>query len=292
MPIPSTLRRCTSRGGKNPAVTASNVTRQCFIRGGSYGGWSPVVDLSSFLPEVEDPELPEVPGLENAVCLGPGRNERTVVAGFLDPLTHHLSTLEIEVLPQVLGNMADEARAYLIVSGITAPTLADLAQATVDNMIEHGGEFHEVALAYMAEEVRKVIESSEDELTDDTIASMADEVRAIIIVSGSRFGADGLANTSDSQILEVSLTADGEGPTQYVKVSAVSDRVAPEVNGIAELILSESGRGVIVKWETETHVYYRQSEDDGWTEVRAIELTESLDRDQVHRMLEDFVRAE
>jgi len=263
-----------------------------FIHGGTYSGWSPVIDLSSYLPE-GDPSvaLPEVPGLENAVCLSPGKDERTVVAGFLNPRTNRLSTLEIEGIPQALRSIADKARAFIIINGVTASTSTELAEAMAEEMIAFGSQFHEATLAYMAGAVSEIIASADD-LSQETIISVADKARAFIVIVGAEFGPDGLANPDESQILEVGQSADGDGPYQYLKVTVASDRVAPEVDGTAELILSKSGRGVIVKWETETHVYYRQSLDEGWTEVRTIELTESLDRDQVHRLLEDFVRSE
>lgn len=263
-----------------------------FIQGGEYKGWSPVIDLSTFMPTEDDPELLDVPGLENALCISPGKDDRTVVVGFLNPQTHRLSTVELEVLPLVLGNLADEARAHIVIFGTYVSTHAELAQTAADRMLELGSPFHEATLGYMTDQVRHAIESSAEDLTADGIASIADKARAHIVIFGAQFGPDGLANGGESQILEVGQSASGGAPYQYIKVTPISDRVAPEVGGPAELILSESGESVIVAWEADGLVHYRESQGEGWSEISVIELTENLDRESVRRMLGDYVRAE
>ncbi len=265
-----------------------------FIVDGSYNGWSPVVDLASYLPAGGDAiSLPEVSGLDEALSLRSGRNDHTVVAGFLNPSTHRLSTVEMEVLPQVLGNMADDARAHIIILGSTVPSLEELGQRVENRMlVEYGSYFHHAILAYMAAQVRSGIESSLQELSEDGISIVADDARAHIIILGSEIGPDGLANLGEPQILEIGQSASGGEPYQYLKVSPISDRVAPEVGGPAELLLSESGLNLIVTWEDGRRIYYRESVAEGWSEPSFIELTEDLDRETVYRMLAERVSAD
>ncbi|MEM7584813.1 MAG: hypothetical protein AAF560_15585 [Acidobacteriota bacterium] len=264
-----------------------------FIIDGGTSGWAPVVDLASYVQVSEELIVePFAPGLEHSLSLRSGRADRTVVTGFLNPETNRLSTLEIEVLPQVLGNMADEARAQIIILGLTVGSLQELGIAAENTMFELGGEFHHATLAYMAAQVRAEIEASDEELTEDGILSIADKARAQIIILGSQFGPDGLANIVEPRVLEIGQSASGGAPYQYLKVSMISDRVSPEVGGPAELLLSESGLNVIVTWEDGERIFYRESVADGWSEPSYIELSEDLDREMAYRILEERVRAD
>ncbi|MEM7356975.1 MAG: hypothetical protein AAF657_39540, partial [Acidobacteriota bacterium] len=171
-------------------------------------------------------------------------------------------------------------------------THTELAVSAADQVMELGSSFYSAALAHMANQVQDLVENSTTELTESGVASIADKVRAQLIIFGTRFGNGGLAEADESQIIEVGHPASSEGPYQYVKVTPISDRVAPEIGGTAELFISRSGQSVIVAWEDEKAVYYRESQEEGWSEVSAIELNEQLDRDSVRAMLEDYVLAE
>ena len=263
-----------------------------FIQGGSYIGWSPVFELSDFLAAAEDEALPEVPGLERALSLRAGKNDRTVVAGFLNPRTHRLSAVEMEVLPSALGNMADKARAHIVILGSSAKSLGELARGVGEKMVELGGDFHEATLDYMTARVMAAVESAPDELTPAGIESIADKARAHIVILGSQFGPDGLVNLGEPQILAIGQAASGGEPYQYVRVSVVSDREAPQVGGPAELFLSESGQNMIVSWEDEGRIYYVESAEEGWSEPSAIDLTEDLDRETAYRMLSERIHAD
>ena len=263
-----------------------------FIQGGSYIGWSPVIELADFLAAGEGELLPEVPGLERALSLRPGKNDHTVVAGFLNPQTHRLSAVEIEVLPTALGRMADKARAHIVILGSSAKSHEELAKGLGEKMVELGSEFHEATLTYMMDRVTSVVAAAPETLTPEGIESIADKARAHIVILGSQFGSDGLVNVGDPQILEIGQSPSGGGPYQYVKVSVASDREAPEVGGPAELMLSESGQSMIVSWEEEDRVHYLESTSEGWSEPIVIELTEELDRETAYRMLAERVRAD
>ncbi len=263
-----------------------------FIEGGSYIGWSPVIDLAGFVAENGEELLPDVAGLESALSLQPGKNDRTVVVGFLNPRTHSLSTVEIEVLPAALGRIADGARAHIVILGNAVRSHGELAQGVGEKMIELGGDFHQATLSYMVNEVVSAVAVAPEELTSGGIESIADKARAHIVILGSQFGPDGLVNLGQPQILEIGQAPGGGGPYHYIKVSVVSDRLAPEVGGPAELFLSESGQSLIVSWEDEGRIHYLESTEEGWSELSMIDLTEDLDRETAYRMLAERVRAD
>ncbi len=259
---------------------------------GRYLGWAPILELGDYVLDSGDFDPPAVPGLENALRLQPGRSHRMVVAGFVNPHTHRLITLEIEAISQVISSIADDIRAQIVVIGVSARSRSELAEMARAEILARGTGFHEAARQYLAEQVAGAVEATEQDFSPDGISLIADDIRAQIVVIGSRIGQGGVANPRESEIIEVGQTAIGGGPYHYYQISVVSDRPAPEVGGPAELMLSESGQDLIVTWEADGAVYYRESEGDGWSETHAIELNEDLDRETVYRMLEDRVRAD
>ncbi len=262
-----------------------------FVDGVGDVGAPPVFDLSSFLPARDDSPRGDAAGLENALALRPGANDHSVVVGFLDPNSHRLVTLRVELLPRELDNLADEIRAHIVIVGdnsITTP--ADLADSAHSKLLEIGTDFHEATRHYLAEQVRKTVMSTSEHLSPEEITSIADVIRAHIVIVGSRIRVGGIEDVSDSEILEIGPTPNGS--YQHLNVSVISSREAPEVGGPAKLLLSESGRSAIVTWEEDGCVHYRESSGDGWSDPGVIELTEDLDRESVYRLLEERVRAD
>ncbi len=261
---------------------------------GEYIGWAPILDLSNYVLETEVADPLDVPGLENTLDIRKGRNHRTIVSGFINPLTHRLITLEIEALSQVISNVADAIRDRLVVLGHQAESHATFIETAYTEVLSQGTMFHEAARQYLAEEVATIIEQSD--FSPAGVNEIADLSRAQIIVIGLRIGPGGLANPRGSEIIAVGDTANDDAPQHYYQVTVVSDRPAPEVGDPAELMLSESGRNVIVTWEEETeegsYILYRESQEDGWSDPSSIELTEDLDRDTVYRMLAERIRGD
>ena len=259
---------------------------------GQYLGWAPIIDLSGYVLVDDTSAPPEVPDLENALSLQMGTNRHRVVAGFINPQTHRLVTLEIETLSQTISNIADAVRAGIVVIGLTANTHAELAEMAQAEVLAQGTAFHEAARRHLADQVRLIVEESQEDLTPAGIISISESVRAGIVVIGSRIGPFGLANPRNTEIIAVGESATSDEPKHYFQITVVSDREAPEVGGPAELMLSESGQNVIVTWEEEGHVFYRESLEEGWSEPSSIELTEDLDREMIFQMLSDRVRAD
>ncbi len=259
------------------------------IEGGSYVGTPPLIDLASF-PSVGDEPLPSVVGLENAIAMRRGKNDQTVVLGFLNPDTHRLVTLEAELLPRALSDLADEVRAHIVLIGREIRVPGELADSVRERMREVGTSFHEATLSYLADRVAEIVRSLPGDGSPESVAAIADEVRAHIVLIGREIRVGGLMDFSESEILTLGPSASGRH--HYLSASVVSDRPAPEVGGPAELLLSESGRNVIVTWEEEGRVYYRESQGEEWSEAGEIELSEDLDRDAVYRMLEERVRTD
>ncbi len=259
---------------------------------GLYLGWAPILELGNYVLDADISAPPAVPGLENALTLRAGRNRRMVVTGLVNPETHRLITLEIEALSQVISSIADGLRAQVIVIGLTAGSHAELAELARAEVLAQSAAFHEAARRYLADQVALTVEQATEELTPAGLATIGEKLRAQVIVIGSRIGSGGLANPRESEIIAVAETATGGEPRHFYQITVVSDREAPEVGGPAELLLSESGENVIVAWEAEGHILYRESLSEGWSEASSIELNDDLDRETVYRMLSERVRAD
>ncbi len=259
---------------------------------GQYLGWAPILDLGDYMLEGDASAPPEVPGLENALRLQAGRNHRIVVSGFVHPLTHRLITLEIEALSQVIGDIAEKIRAQIVVIGVNAESHAELAQMARAEVLDQGTAFHEAARNYLADEVAANVEQAEEDLSLSGVQLIGEKIRAQIVVIGLKIGPGGLAKPGNSDIIAAAHPTDDSEPQHYYQVTVVSDREAPDVGGPAELMLSNSGQNVIVTWEEEGQIVYRETLIDGWSEPIAIELTGELDRETVYRMLSERVRAD
>ena len=253
---------------------------------------SRVFDLSVILPAApQETPPPEAVGLEYALSFRSGRNDHTEVVGFLDPDSQRLFVLDLELLPAAVSNLAERVRGHIVIVGSEFPTRGELAESISNELLVIGTDFHPATLRYLDHQIRQIVNSPDTELTPGGIQNLADGVRGHIVIVGSRIGNGGLDDGSDSEILTIGPSVNGG--YHNLKVSKVFDRAAPDVGGAAQLLLSESGRKVLVAWEEgEDRIHYTESLEEGWSEPGVIELTEELDRETVYRMLEDRVRTD
>jgi hypothetical protein len=261
---------------------------------GEYSGSTPVYNLGELAaPGFADDGTPVSAGIADALQAQVGTNSRTSVVGFLDAATHRLSTLEIKLLQPTVTILGDKIRAEIIGLGSRVEIPGDVAPVVSALLQEMGGGFHRSVLLYMIEQINGLIAAEEvKSMTTGDLELLADKIRAEIIGLGSRIGAGGLAEGEGFELVELLPSADGAAPGYLVKVTPVSSRVAPEVGGEATMWLSESGRHVLVTWEDERAIYYRESldDEDGWSEVGILELGNGLGRDDIYRTLAERVR--
>lgn len=261
---------------------------------GEYSGSTQVYDLSALIADVGgSPDTLIAPGITEAIAAQTGRNSQSCVVGFLDSSSHRLQTLEIEVLAPVLVDFADKVRAELIGIGMRVDTLEQVAVLSAATIREQGAGFHDSVLAYMSERAAALIKQPGNELGEAGLNELADKVRAELIGIGSRIGPNGVADFGDVQFLELSPGVGGDELGHLLKVTPVSSREAPQVDGEASMWLSESGRHVLVTWEDDHGIYYRETLDDdaGWSEVGTIALDNGLGREEIYRTLAERVRS-
>lgn len=274
---------------ESPA-TSRKLYAPVILEDGEYIGWTPVFDLADFLPG-EDQASSIDAGLANAIRVQRGQDHHKIVIGFLHPTSHRMVTLEVDLLSQELTDLANKARAQIIEMGAFSRSPTWLAQQIYDVIFNAGSGFHTASLQYVAGEIRDEILAGATGAALD-VDDVAHKARAQIIEMGARMAINGLADGRESEILEVGQTPADGSPNHFFKVTVLSDRPAPSVNGKAEIYLSESGTDLLVAWEDEEsgRIYYQDSHGDGWNEVAYIDPTETLDRAAIHQLLQQRLR--
>lgn len=263
---------------------------------GSYLGFNPVYHLSDFIADGDSgssfaPSLPLVhsPVLQN------GGDARTVVVAFASTPGRWMTSLVIDVLPEELSQLSDDARANIIDIGrqgsypANRSALADQAKA---DLITRGGAFHNDVIRFMADQIREQILADR---TDDLVA-LGEKARANIIDIGVRLSGRGLRDRdgiSKSRIAEIEdpQPRPNASPAHLIHFRVADSRPTPQVgsNGI-RLFVSENGEDMLISWTEKDRVLYRMSKNDGWTEQRELRLSESVSLERAYEILTQRVR--
>lgn len=275
--------------GGGPRVYYSPVT----FLDGDYTGWNPVYPLDT-LELAAGGQAPLAPNLALAEApkIVPGRNEQSVVLGFVDGSGGRLISVEIELMPGEIAFIADKIRHQIIDIGRTLgeDEPASLAGKIRHQIIDIGNRIglHPSLSAYAAQQAAsEILESPPGE----GLASLAERVRHQIIDIGARVtdrGFDRLAAKSSVQVLEIpnGEAADPGAPANLIRVVQASARPIPDTGSeeIA-LLLARSGRDVLVAWSEEGAVHYRESRGEGWSPARRLGLGANLSPGRAHEIL-------
>lgn len=260
---------------------------------GHYPGNNRVYRLRDFfqLEDIEDSAPADA--LLAAPALVPGIDDRTIVMAFADADSGSLVTVQVAVLSKELTNLADSARAHIVHVGATSllnlEVIADEARA---HIVQVGAHLHPDLVDLLAAAARNYILQVGPSYGGGLIA-LADAARAHIVHVGARLDREGLSvvhRDTRSQVLEVPLSvgsADDSVGAHYFEVRLVSQRPIP-VTGNDEVFvyLSRNGEDLIVAWDEENSVGYRESRGSEWSETLRLELGSQLTRSEAHRILD------
>ncbi|HYO16699.1 MAG TPA: hypothetical protein VE685_26175 [Thermoanaerobaculia bacterium] len=266
---------------------------------GVYIGRNPVFQLDELLRSEEadaTAALSAPSSLVRSPTIQSGRDGRTVVIAYVSSMSGRLVSVEVDALPQELGNIADKARSHIIDLGRELrdlprdlPSIAGKARS---HIIDLGRAFHREIIDSVAAQVyTKIIESDAPD-----IESFADKARSHIIDLGAKLSARGLRNPGKvpAKIAEIaSFGPDEEGGTMLLQVRAASSRPAPQIDAAEPvLFLSESGEEVLIAWQDhkQNRVLYRDSKGADWNGVREIKLSDSLPLSRAYEVLRQRVR--
>lgn len=273
---------------------------------GEYLGWNPVyrladLDPSEPLAALADPAV----SLLQSPTVEAGRDGRTVVIGFVNAASRRQTAMQVNVLPGELQQIADTTRAVIIDTGYRLgltlpagrPQLAEKARAAV---IAAGGPFEsEVVTALLDRVQSEILTSDASDLT-----SLADKTRAVIIDTGVHFSHRGLRPANEK--LAASGRIDQVNPDprhsneaaspgtlgHLLELTPVATRSAPQVgSGPVEMFVSPNGQSAIVSWSLGDRLLYRESQADGWSEVRELRLSDTTSIDRAYEILDQRVRS-
>jgi hypothetical protein len=278
-----------------------------FFEDGIYQGNSPVYRLNDFdtgdgaaTSFETSPALAESPNIQG------GRDGRTVVVGFASSTTRRLTTLEIDVLPAQLAQLADGARAHIIDIGARfypgrLQMLADGARA---HIIDIGYAYHPELVQSLADQVHRLILEG----GSPSLVSLGDKARAHIIDIGAKFSGRGLkpqatqpltAEGTRAEIREIRTPArppQTEAPAHLVQFRVASQRPSPRIAADAKnvsLFLSADGEDVLIAWTdggADGSVSYRDTSRNGWSDVRELRLSDGIDLHRAYEILSQQVR--
>ena len=265
---------------------------------GVYSGAIPIL-LNEFDSDGPPATAFEVPAnLLAAPTLAAGRDGRTVVAAFVSPASRRLITLEIDVLPRELVNLAGGARSQIIDIGAKLSYPANLRQ--------------------LADRMRLQLVQGASAFQPEVATTLADQLHAYILTNGRNQGLENLAGGARSQIIDIGAKLSGRGlrpidrltrnaeipvssagaavvtgdatSDHVIQIRVVSDRPAPRVGtGPISLFVSRSGQEVLIAWPDQGKLTYRESRDNGWLDPRSLTVSESLGLPQAYRMLEQRI---
>jgi len=229
------------------------------------------------------------PEFAQGLAIRSGRDERTLVVTYPSPRTHRLVTIEIDSLPAQLGRLSDEARMHIIETGLkhSFPAgykqVADLARM---HIIETGVRFQPEIIQAIAAQVAQLILDNKGE---DKLEVIADRARMHIIETGAKLSDRGLrTGTSTVEIKQTQADAASRAHLLGFRTVANWPAPTPEVTGKSvRFFPAKSGKSLIVAWPANGKIQYLESQDGGWSRVKEMILSVSLDLDRAYQVLED-----
>lgn len=264
---------------------------------GSYLGWNPVYNLSLLAAvdesqqqraEVSEP----VAELINAPVIQAGRDSRTAVIAFVLASTRRLVTVEVDLLPEELGRLAEKLRLHIIDMGARHDDRQTMAQNVKQALLAEDTALAPEVLSYLATQVHDEIVESADQPLD----ALSRKLRMHIIDMGARLSGRGLRPSTGTAKSEEIARSFAEGddsavPPHWIQLRTASSWPAPGVGaGQLRLFVSESGSDVLVSWADSNKVLYRSTTEDGWTDVKQVQISGTLSLDEAYQLLERKVR--
>jgi hypothetical protein len=267
------------------------------LEDGVFLGWNPTFNLTAL--DLSDPAgttFETSADLVKAPTIQGGRDGRTIVVGLASAERRRLTTVEVDVLPQEVGQLAERTRAVIIDLGarLYPSNPRALAEQTKASILSQGAAFRPEVIQTIADRVQAEILAS----NKTPLGSLAEKTRAVIIDLGAQFSGRGLRSGGDrgnAKLVEIgpeSPTAGSTPAPHLLNFRVVSSRPAPRVGGGPEikLFLSEDGEDQLVAWVEGDHIRYRETTSDGWTDIRDTKLGGAIDKNRAFEILEQRVR--
>lgn len=259
------------------------------------------VEHGAFVPDWTVLSLPDLlpPSTAAAVTLPEGlyrspqvrttSDGASVLVAFGEMASGRLGALEIRPVSPSLTDLARKARGQIIDMGHSVTDRRALAEKVRLPIVDIGRKLmgREVA-TFLADRAAELIASSS---TLESLEALAERVEMQMIDMGAQL-ARGPRVIEKGRAQIVDLGYDGEGrPSLRAALKVGSARQVPQgIDRNARLLLSDDGEDLVLAWDLEGAVEYRQSENESWSDKRALTLNDHLTRDDAYQLLTKRLR--
>ena len=262
---------------------------------GTFIGVNPIFRLNSFDRSNDQPAGAVATELVRSPMVQAGDDMRTVVISFTSAVTGRLIALQVDVLPTQIRRVADKARASIIDLGAQKPDLPTVAAKARDSVLNYSGDFQpEVARSLADLLYAHILAQGSSPGPVSELKPIADDARATIIDLGAKFSSGQVLKSTPAQLIQIlEKPAEGvdEPPAHLLQVRTASSRPAPAIGaGAVRVFVSETGANALVSWAGKDRVFYRDSVGNGWSDVRELKLSDSLDLNQAYDVLDQRVQ--
>ncbi|HXU30983.1 MAG TPA: hypothetical protein VN851_10445 [Thermoanaerobaculia bacterium] len=259
---------------------------------GIYLGWNPVFPLDDLATAESTRVLATPTGpLLHAPSIQLGDDGATV-ATFVNSETGRLNTAEIDVLPVDLSEIAARVRAKILSFPRIPTPISLLADPVRSEIIDFGGALHPSLRHFLADQVRSEIIDFGSRYNPGQVRRLSDFIRSEII----DFGADAFGGRGGRQqnlvyrVTEVMATPTAEPtvekPGHALSLHTAVDLPIPETgDAVPNIYTSTHGDSLIVSWQQDDQILYRESTADGWTDVLSIALGANMTQEQAEQIL-------
>ncbi len=264
---------------------------------GEYIGWNPVFQLDD-LSKSNDLRVTTVPNgpLLHAPSIQIGDGS-TTVATFVNSETGLLNALEIDALPVDLSDIAARVRAKILTYPRIPSPITPLADAARAQIIEIGSNLHPSIRGFIADATRAQIIEIGARFSPGQVRRLADATRAQIIEIGADTfgGRGGRQQNLTYQMVEVLASPTAEptvaAPGHVLSVHTAASLPVPDTgDAVPNVYASTHGDSLIVSWRQGDKILYRESTDDGWTDVLSIALGPNMTPEQAEQILAQRAR--
>ncbi len=254
------------------------------------------VNLSSLLPSLSD-AIED--GVDGTLTLSPGRDHRSALISFVDPLRRRLETVEISSVAIEASILADEGFERVAASEHEANSgLVGVSEAARSHIVWVGRQLtSDTTTEVFSRAIAASVLDAEDTLSQDGWVGVAEQARSHIVWVGRGLSLDRDEIDIATALLPLSLSGGEQEavtrggltatePTVNLVVSHLASRSLPEeAPAESQILVSTDAARAVVSWHTtdpETgavvSVSFAESTSEGWSPVYelAIESAGSL----------------
>ncbi len=201
-----------------------------------------------------------------------------MTVSYTSSVLSRLASIEIDVLPQQLNDLAGKARGHIVDLGKQGTgypaNLASLAEDTRAYIVGFGGAFHPEVIQSIGDQVKAQLLADGAQGLD--LYSLAEKARGHIVDLGAKLSGWGLRSGNGNElakILQIGDTPDvqtvDDSPSYLFQFRVASNLPLPRVGpGMVKLFCSQSGENMIVSWAQSDRVLYRNGQRNGAGVIR------------------------